>query len=137
MRIKTSGFLLAAVLLLSVFSNPCVATENAPALKELKASIANILAEYDVPAVSIALIDKSGPIWVGALGKSDLEEDTDANADTLFRIGSTSKMFVSLAILKLIEQGELSLQDKVNGKIPILFGLSICWNIPLAGMTCM
>ncbi len=41
-----------------------------------------------------------------------------ANADTLFRIGSTSKAFVSLSILKLVDEGKLSLDDPVRKLIP-------------------
>ena len=38
--------------------------------------------------------------------------------DTLFRIGSTSKAFASLSILKLANEGKLSLQDPVRKLVP-------------------
>ncbi len=45
-------------------------------------------------------------------------QNQPATADTLFRIGSTSKAFASLSILKLVDEGRLSLQDPVHKLIP-------------------
>ena len=87
-------------------------------LEELKIAVAGILETHKVPAVGIVMADKSGPVWVGALGRADLAKDIDANADTMFRIGSTSKMFVALAVLKLVEEGKLSLDDKLSDLAP-------------------
>ncbi len=70
------------------------------------------------PAVSIAMVDQNGPVWVGAIGQADVENNIPADENTLFRIGSTSKMFVALAVLKLIEEGKLSFDDKVKDLVP-------------------
>ena len=82
-------------------------------LEELQAQIAKLVEDNDLPAVGIALVDRSGPLWVGAFGKADIENDVDADADSMFRIGSTSKMFVALSVLKLVEEGRLSLDAKL------------------------
>ena len=87
-------------------------------LAELEAAIRDVLEEYEVPAVGIAMVDENGPVWVTSLGKSDIEEDIDADENSMFRIGSTSKMFVALAVLKLVEEGALSLDDKVADLAP-------------------
>ncbi|MBT8070894.1 MAG: beta-lactamase family protein [Gammaproteobacteria bacterium] len=87
-------------------------------LQELRAAIAEVVEEQQVPAVSIAMVDKSGPVWVGAIGKANLEKGIDADENTLFRIGSTSKMFVALSILKLVEEGRLSLDDRLADLAP-------------------
>ena len=87
-------------------------------LEELQQLVTEIVEENDVPAVGIALVEKTGPIWIDAIGKADIESDTDADADSMFRIGSTSKMFVSLSVLKLVEEGRLSLNDRVSDLAP-------------------
>ncbi|MEW6989628.1 serine hydrolase domain-containing protein [Colwelliaceae bacterium 6441] len=87
-------------------------------LEELKQSVAEVIKRYNIPAVAIAMVDKNGPVWVGALGKSNLENNTNADENTLFRIASTSKMFVSLSILKLVEQGQLKLTDRLSDLAP-------------------
>ena len=113
---------LMLVLMALLLAGPVPAEEEGlpvpTTLEELQAAIVEIMEEDELPAVGIALVDIDGPVWIDALGKSDLEEDVDANADSMFRIGSTSKMFVALAVLKLVEEGRLSLDDKLADLAP-------------------
>lgn len=95
------------------------ATNLKPAtLEELKAAVARVVEENAVPAVGIAMVDETGPVWVGAMGKANFENDIGADENTLFRIGSTSKMFVALSVLKLVEEGRLSLDDRLADLAP-------------------
>ena len=87
-------------------------------LEELKAAIARVVSENEVPGVGIAMVDESGPVWIGAIGKANLEKDIDADENSLFRIGSTSKMFVALSVLKLVEEAKLSLSDRLSDLAP-------------------
>jgi len=114
-NLKSVVSLLSFFLVLQ-FSPPVPGDEEklVPAtLEELKTAVADVIREKEVPAVGIAMVDESGPVWVGALGKASLEDNIDANENTMFRIGSTSKMFVALSVLKLVEEGKLSLDDRV------------------------
>jgi len=107
-------------IMIGLFANYTLAeprTESAD-LEKLKSAIVKIVKEKDIPAVGIAMVDKNGPVWIGAIGKANIEHDVVADENTLFRIGSTSKMFVSLSILKLVEQGQLSLTDKLSDLVP-------------------
>jgi CubicO group peptidase (beta-lactamase class C family) len=87
-------------------------------IEELKKSLAKIIDDYDIPAVGIAMVDQNGPVWTGALGKANIEKNIDADENTLFRIASTSKMFVALSVLKLMEEGKLTLNDKLTDLAP-------------------
>jgi CubicO group peptidase (beta-lactamase class C family) len=87
-------------------------------IDELLAAINDVLEEHDTPGIAIAIANEDGPEYVGALGMADIESDRAADADTLFRIGSTSKMFVALSVLQLVEQGRLSFDDKLADLAP-------------------
>jgi len=87
-------------------------------LEELKAEITTILTKYNIPAIGVAMIKNNQSLWVGSLGKANLVNNIDADENSLYRIASTSKMFVGLSILKLIEQGQLSLNDKLTDLAP-------------------
>ncbi|MGA7675300.1 MAG: serine hydrolase domain-containing protein [Rhizomicrobium sp.] len=89
-----------------------------PSIEELKKKIEKIMADTHTPGVSVAIVRKNGPEWIAGLGKADVASNRPATADTLFRIGSVSKTFVSLAILKLANEGKLSLQDPVHKLVP-------------------
>jgi CubicO group peptidase (beta-lactamase class C family) len=119
---KRNSILKIAVFVLTFFcSLQGDAKDRAPNpknLEELKQSVAEVIKRYNIPAVAIAMVDDNGPVWVGALGKSNLENNTDADENTLFRIASTSKMFVSLSVLKLVEEGRLKLTDRLSDLVP-------------------
>ncbi|MEJ2127267.1 MAG: serine hydrolase [Woeseiaceae bacterium] len=87
-------------------------------IDELLAAIGDVLEEHETPGVALAIVGEEGPEYIGALGKANVENDVAADADTLFRIGSTSKMFVALSVLQLVEEGRLSLDDKVADLAP-------------------
>lgn len=87
-------------------------------LPELQRAIENVLQETETPAAGVALVQGDSTVWVAGLGLSNLENRVKATENTMFRIGSVSKMFVSLAILKLQEEGRVSLKDKVRDRVP-------------------
>lgn len=77
---------------------------------------------------SLLLIQKPDePRWIGAVGKSNLEYQTDLRVCDPFRVGSITKMFVAVAVLKLYEQDKLVLDDKLATLLPETAG-----NIPQA-----
>lgn len=96
-------------LLMLVGSIPGYATT-----KDLESEIRHILEENNTTAVSIAMIDADGNQKTLAIGVADKTTSKPVDADTLFRIGSVSKMFVTLSVLKLAEEGKLALNDPIR-----------------------
>ena len=90
----------------------------AQSIDELRQQVEEILKDTHTNGVSIAIVHKNGPEWVTGLGMADLAGNRAATTDTLFRIGSTSKAFVSLSILMLVDQGKLSLDDPLHPLAP-------------------
>lgn len=116
---------MASVLLFCLFAASCVAQkkeENPPkpaqSIAELRQQLEKILQETHTPGMSVAIVHRDGPEWVAGLGKSNVAVNQAATDETLFRIGSTSKAFVSLSILKLANEGKLSLLDPVRKLVP-------------------
>jgi CubicO group peptidase (beta-lactamase class C family) len=87
-------------------------------LEQLKQRIEKVVKDQGVPAIGIALVNRNGPVWVAGWGKADLKSGRAADQDTLFRIGSVTKMFAGLAVLKLVEEGKLSLDDTLRERAP-------------------
>lgn len=66
-----------------------------------------------------ALVAKEGQvIYRKAFGLADLELNVPMRPEMVFRIGSVTKQFTAIAILQLMEQGKLSLQDEITKYIP-------------------
>ncbi len=82
--------------------------------KNIEAEISRILEEYNTTAVSISMIESNGSWHTMGIGIADKTTEKLVDADTLFRIGSVSKIFTSLAILKLVEDEKLGLNDPIR-----------------------
>ncbi|KAB1159804.1 serine hydrolase [Tenacibaculum aiptasiae] len=62
-----------------------------------------------------ALVAKDGKvIYRKAFGKANLELDVDMIPENVFEVGSITKQFTSVAILMLLEEGKLSLEDDIT-----------------------
>ncbi|MEE4176402.1 MAG: serine hydrolase domain-containing protein, partial [Bacteroides sp.] len=67
----------------------------------------------------VALVAKGDEvIYEKAFGMANLELEVPMQTDMVFRIGSVTKQFTAVAILQLLEQGKLSLQDDITKFIP-------------------
>lgn len=82
--------------------------------KSKKWSLKERMAFYNVYAVSIAVIKDYKIEWTKAYGYADVSEKKSATTLTLFQAPSISKSINSLAILKLVEEGKLGLDDDIN-----------------------
>ncbi len=87
-------------------------------LDELRKAIQDILTRSHIPGIGVALVNKNGPVWAGGVGKADLATDRDVTADTLFRVGSITKSFIALALLKLQEEHKIDLNVRVQDIAP-------------------
>jgi CubicO group peptidase (beta-lactamase class C family) len=66
-----------------------------------------------------ALIARNGQIvYHKAVGMANIAEGRQMKTDDVFRIGSITKQFTAIAILQLMEEGKLSLQDEITRFIP-------------------
>jgi CubicO group peptidase (beta-lactamase class C family) len=90
----------------------------AQSITELQQQLEKILKDTHTPGMSVAIVHGDGPEWIAGLGKADVASDRVTTSETLFRIGSTSKAFASLSMLKLANEGKLSLEDPVRKLAP-------------------
>ncbi|MFT6958557.1 MAG: CubicO group peptidase (beta-lactamase class C family) [Halieaceae bacterium] len=68
---------------------------------------------------SLALVQRHGEVcFLDVQGESDLERQTPATADTIFRIYSMTKPITSVALMTLYERGLFALSDPVSRYIP-------------------
>jgi CubicO group peptidase (beta-lactamase class C family) len=75
--------------------------------------------DYDqLPGISAAIVHDQELIWSGAMGMADLDEERAATSSTLYSICSISKLFTSVAIMQLRDEGKLRLSDRVSGHLP-------------------
>lgn len=78
------------------------------------------LAQTGVPSASIAVVKDGQVAYLHAYGKARLEPATPARPEMRYSIGSISKQFTAGAIMMLVEEGKLSLDDPVGKYLPNL-----------------
>ncbi len=71
------------------------------------------IAERGSPSVAIGIVRGGDTIALKAWGKADLEQDVAATAKSVYRIGSVTKQFTSAAVMQLVEQGKVRLDDSI------------------------
>ena len=67
-----------------------------------------------LPALSIVLVDDQQTVWAQSFGMEDPVQEKPADLNTIFRIGSVSKLFTDIAIMQLVEKGEVDLDAGVR-----------------------
>lgn len=74
---------------------------------------------YDhLPGLSVGIVKDQELIWSKGYGVSDLKKKTPATSQTLYSICSITKLFTSIAIMQLYEQGKLRLDDSLLTVLP-------------------
>src|SRR5262249_44908897 len=71
-----------------------------------------------IPGLAWGIVIDGKVAHLGFAGVQDLASRAPLNAQTAFRIASMTKSFTTLAILKLRDEGKLSLEDPVSKWIP-------------------
>jgi D-alanyl-D-alanine carboxypeptidase len=90
---------------------------NDLAANELQQILNNKVEELDVPGIQ-ASVRTGGFYWHSAGGSIDLKKEEKLTIDHILRIGSVTKIFTAAIILKLYEQGKISLDDKIDKWFP-------------------
>ena len=71
-----------------------------------------------LPGLTVIVIEDQKVLWSGAFGLSNVEKNIKAETSTLCSICSISKLFTSIAIMKLYDEGKIRLDDRVNDLLP-------------------
>lgn len=81
-------------------------------------AVTSILRDTLVPSASVAVVKDGRLELAQAWGTARLDPRTPATASMRYKIGSNSKQFVAAAMLMLVEEGRVSLDDQVSKYIP-------------------
>src|SRR6267378_4430800 len=85
---------------------------------ELQKAMKDVLDKEHIPGAGVALVANGQLLWCGGIGKADLATGREMTCDTEFRVGSISKTFVALALLKLQEDGKINLYARLQDVAP-------------------
>ncbi|MBC7889164.1 MAG: beta-lactamase family protein [Ferruginibacter sp.] len=106
-----------------LFAGLSISQTPAPvnSIRELTDSIAVIIKQEHITGLMLGIATKDSVLYSGGFGYADLEANRQVTENTLFRMGSITKMFVALGIMKLVKEGKLKLDDelkKIASEVP-------------------
>ena len=70
------------------------------------------------PGISVAIRTADGHVWLGTSGARQLSPRRAVTDDTVFSIASITKTFVTAVVLQLVDEGKLSLDDRLSEFMP-------------------
>ena len=79
----------------------------------LDARLPALMERYDVPGVGVAVVRDGELAWSAAYGHADAARDRPMTTDRVFRTESISKPVTAWAVMRLVEQGRIGLDDPV------------------------
>ncbi|MGH7252837.1 MAG: serine hydrolase domain-containing protein, partial [Nitrospiraceae bacterium] len=88
------------------------------AIRDGRKAALDVLKEGRASAITIALVARRGVIWSQAFGFADREAGQAATAQTMFGVGSVSKLFATTAALKLVDKGLVDLDRPLIEYLP-------------------
>lgn len=81
---------------------------------DIKMDLLDRMAYYKIPGLSLALINNGVIEWSKAYGFISTDNNKPITTDTLFQAASISKLVTAIGVLKLVQEGKLSLDQDVN-----------------------
>ncbi len=110
--IRLSGLLLTALLV----TLPCRAQDNAFA--KIEAYLKTEMEKQQIPGVAVAILRDGKIIYAKGHGLANIEHQAAVKPETVFQSGSIGKQFTAAAVMLLVEDGKLSLDDKITRYFP-------------------
>ena len=117
--LRGAGVVATAALLAGTSATAACAREpdNDRLFAELDAKVEELMARYAVPGVAIGVWHQ-GREHLRGFGVTDIDAPEPVSADTLFRIGSTTKTATGTAVMRLVESGRVGLDERVRTYLP-------------------
>lgn len=122
-QVPTEKRSMAASMLPPQFADPDRRRKLTAAFPEIERLFTAAVERQHMPGAVMGIVVDGELVWLKTAGVRDLKGRAPVTADTIFRIASMTKSFTAMAILKLRDEGKLSLDDKVSRYVPALANL--------------
>ncbi len=88
--------------------------QKAEQTKTIDNYLTEVMKTYEIPGLAFGIVKNDKIIFQKYYGRESLESDKKVDSNSLFRVYSTTKLITNVAVFQLIENGQLSLEDKVS-----------------------
>ncbi|MDN3691532.1 serine hydrolase [Chryseobacterium tructae] len=89
-------------------------SQTAEQSKAIDSYIKNVIQINEIPGIAVGIVKDDKVTFQQYYGKENLESDKKVDSKSMFRVYSTTKLIANVALFKLIEEGKVSLDDKIS-----------------------
>ncbi|MBH0159213.1 class A beta-lactamase-related serine hydrolase [Fictibacillus sp. 26RED30] len=118
--VRIISFLVPLILGLNGLAAHLVIAESSGKMEKIQELVEQQRHISKIPGISLVIVEKGETVYQRGFGYKNVKEKTPVTSSTLFEIGSTTKAFTGLAILRLEKEGKLKRSDSVQKYIPWL-----------------
>src|SRR5215470_2270003 len=125
MRRRMMAALVVLPMTIAIANNAAQAQDRTRAGALIDQKLREAVERKQVPGVVALVTDRKGVVYQGAFGVADVATGQPLSADSMFRIASMTKAITSTALMQLVEQGKLTLDDPVEKYLPEMAKLPV------------
>jgi CubicO group peptidase (beta-lactamase class C family) len=111
-NIKFTG--VVSLVIISLLTFPAFGQQDAAITAKVDEFIKAEMQKQKIPGISLAVVRSGQIIYAKGYGYANVEHQVPVKPETVFQSGSVGKQFTSMAVMMLIEEGKIGLDDKIN-----------------------
>ena len=111
--VEVKVLVVALVLLLPIRA----AAQDASA-ERIDAYVRDEMARQQIPGIAVAVVRNGTIVLARGYGLANVEHQVPVKPETVFQSGSVGKQFTATAVMRLVEQGRVSLDDRITKYLP-------------------
>jgi len=94
------------------------AQNRLPTSADIDSYLTTVVRDTRIPGIVALVVDADRVLYTGAFGRQDVAADVPMANDSIFRIASMTKPVTSVAVMMLMQEGDIGLDDPVSDYLP-------------------
>jgi CubicO group peptidase (beta-lactamase class C family) len=116
---RSLSFRAAIALILFAFATSWAAAQHRlPTSADIDSYLSTVVRDTRIPGIVALVVDADRIIYTGAFGRQDVAGGVPMANDSIFRIASMTKPVTSVAVMMLVQEGDIDLDDPVSDYLP-------------------
>lgn len=108
------------------------AQNRLPSSAAIDSYLTSVVRDTRIPGIVALVVDADGVVYTGAFGRQNVAAGVPMAADSIFRIASMTKPVTSVAVMMLVQEGDIGLDDPVSQYLPAFEDLEVIENFNAA-----
>ena len=115
---------LVVLILYWLFFSEIALAQNSTVAERVDAAVTMAMGRQQIPGLSLAVVKDGTVVFARGYGLANVELNVAATPETVYEIGSITKQFTATAVMMLVEEDKIALDDKITEH---LSGLPEAW----------